>query len=131
MDPFPALADPVRRELLVTLARGPARVADLAAGRPISRPAVSKHLRVLVDGGLISAQSLGRERHYSLVPTGMEPVQALLDELRAPPRFDESVLDGLDLEVRRTTRDRRHAAATNPATTSDPATAPNPVEEPA
>ncbi len=118
MDPFPALADPVRRELLRTLARGPARVADLAAGRPISRPAVSKHLRVLVEGGLVSAQSRGRERHYSLVPTGMEPVRALLDDLRAPPRVDESVLDGLDLEVRRTTRDRRDTTTSTPATTT-------------
>ena len=116
MDPFAALADPVRRELLRTLARGPARVADLAAGRTISRPAVSKHLRVLFEGGLVSAQSRGRERHYSLVPTGMEPVRALLDDLQAPPRFDESVLDALDLEVRRTTRDRLDT--TTPATST-------------
>ena len=115
MDPFPALADPVRRELLRTLAAGPARVADLAAGHPISRPAVSKHLRVLVDGGLVSAETRGRERHYALVPSGLEPVRALLDDLRAPPRFDESVLDGLDLEVRRTTRDHRETTTAHPA----------------
>ncbi len=123
MDPFAALADPVRRELLRTLARGPARVADLAAGRPISRPAVSKHLRVLVEGGLVSAENRGRERHYSLVPTGTEPVRALLDDLRVPPPFAESVLGALDLEVRRTTRDRRDT------TTSTPATSTPPVEE--
>ena len=72
MDPFAALADPVRRELLRTLAAGPARVVDLAAAQPISRPAVSKHLRVLVDGGLVEAESRGRERHYSLAPAGLE-----------------------------------------------------------
>jgi DNA-binding transcriptional ArsR family regulator len=113
MDPFSALADPVRRELLRTLARGPARVVDLSASHPISRPAVSKHLRVLVDGGLVRAERHGRERHYSLLPAGLEPVHRLLDDLRAPPRFDESALDGLDLEVKRTTRHRREA-------TSDP-----------
>jgi DNA-binding transcriptional ArsR family regulator len=123
MDPFPALADPVRRELLRTLADGPARVADLAAAHPISRPAVSKHLRVLLEGGLVSAESRGRERHYSLAPAGTEPVRVLLDDLRAPQRFDESVLDGLDIEVKRTTRDRRDATSANPATT------PHPVEE--
>ena len=120
MDPFPALADPVRRELLRTLADGPARVADLAAAHPISRPAVSKHLRVLLEGGLVSAESRGRERHYSLAPVGTEPVRVLLDDLRAPQRFDESVLDGLDIEVKRTTRDRRDATSANPATTTHP-----------
>ncbi len=120
MDPFPALADPVRRELLRTLADGPARVADLAAAHPISRPAVSKHLRVLVEGGLVRAESRGRERHYSLAPAGTEPVRVLLDDLRAPQRFDESVLDGLDIEVKRTTRDRRDATSANPATTTHP-----------
>jgi DNA-binding transcriptional ArsR family regulator len=120
MDPFSALADPVRRELLRTLADGPARVADLAAAHPISRPAVSKHLRVLLEGGLVSAESRGRERHYSLAPAGTEPVRVLLDDLRAPQRFDESVLDGLDIEVKRTTRDRRDATSANPATTTHP-----------
>ena len=116
-----ALADPVRRELLRTLAGGPARVADLAAAHPISRPAVSRHLRVLVEGGLVSAESRGRERHYSLVPAGAEPVRRLLDDLRAQPRFDEAVLDALDREVRRTTRDRRDATHPKPATTTHPA----------
>ncbi|WP_244929012.1 metalloregulator ArsR/SmtB family transcription factor [Nocardioides sp. W7] len=114
MDPFPALADPVRRDLLRTLARGPARVVDLAAAHPISRPAVSRHLRVLVEAGLISAESQGRERHYALVPAGLEPVRDLLTDLRPLPRFDDSVLDGLDLEVRRTVRDHRDAPAPEP-----------------
>lgn len=114
MDPFAALADPVRRELLRTLAVGPARVVDLAAAHPISRPAVSKHLRVLVEGGLVSAQRRGRERHYSLVPEGLHPVRDLVDDLARRPRFDESVLDALDLEVRRTTRDHRESTTARP-----------------
>ena len=82
---------------------------------PISRPAVSKHLRVLVDAGLVRAERHGRERHYALEPGGLDPVDALLRDLRPQPRFGEAVLerlDGLDLEVRRTVRD--HRAATTP-----------------
>jgi DNA-binding transcriptional ArsR family regulator len=129
MDPFPALADPVRRELLRTLVSGPARVVDLATAHPISRPAVSRHLRVLVEGGLVSAERHGRERHYTLVPAGLEPVRGLLDDLRPRPRFDESVLDGLDLEVRRTTRDRRDTSTADPTTTAHPADPAHPAEE--
>ncbi|CAA9362678.1 MAG: Transcriptional regulator, ArsR family [uncultured Frankineae bacterium] len=107
MDPFAALADPVRRGLLRALAAGPARVVDLAAAHPISRPAISKHLRLLTEAGLASAEDRGRERHYSLDRSGLAPVSGLLDELRAAPPFAEAVLDGLDLEVRRTGRERR------------------------
>lgn len=88
-------------------------MGDLAAAHPISRPAVSRHLRVLVDGGLISAQSRGRERRYSLVRAGTDPVRSLLDDLCQPQRFDESVLAGLDLEVRRSARDQRDASASD------------------
>ncbi len=114
MDPFAALADPVRRDLLRTLARRSARVVDLAAALPISRPAVSRHLRVLLDAGLVQAEDRGRERHYALASHGMVPVQDLLDDLQPRPRFDASVLDGLDLEVRRTVRQRVDAPAYDP-----------------
>lgn len=111
-----ALGDPVRRALLRRLAEGSARVVDLAADHDISRPAVSRHLRVLGDAGLVAGLTLGRERHYTLVPSALEPVAALLDELSGrTPRISEHVLDGLDLEVRRTTRERtadRHARQT-------------------
>lgn len=116
MDPFRALADPVRRELVRALARGSARVVDLAAVHPISRPAVSKHLRVLVDAGLVRAETRGRERHYALVPEGMDPVRSLLADLAhvAPqPRFGASLLDGLDLEVRRTVKHHQDAPASD------------------
>ena len=111
MDPFAALADPVRRELLRALTGGPARVVDLAAAHPVSRPAVSKHLRLLVEAGLATVTDQGRERHYALHAAGLAPVEGLLDELRHVPPFAGSVLDGLDLEVRRTVRDRIPPAA--------------------
>ena len=106
MDPFTALADPVRRPLLRTLVAGPARVVDLAAAHPISRPAISKHLRLLTEAGLASVEDRGRERHYALDRSGLTPVSALLEELRPTPPFAEAALDGLDLEVRRTVRER-------------------------
>ncbi|UMG91665.1 metalloregulator ArsR/SmtB family transcription factor [Nocardioides sp. TF02-7] len=107
MDPFVALGDPTRRDLLRRLADGPVRVVDLAAEHAISRPAISKHLRVLADAGLVSADDRGRERHYRLERAGLTPVRALLDELAPAAAVPERVLDGLDLEVRRTGRDRR------------------------
>ena len=109
MDPFAALADPVRRGLLRALAAGPARVADLAAAHPISRPAISKHLRLLTEAGLTSVQDRGRERHYALEPAGLAPVASLLEELRRTPPFPDAAFDGLDLEVRRTVRERSAA----------------------
>lgn len=81
MDVFAAIADPVRRDLLRTLSAGSARVVDLAAGRPISRPAVSRHLRVLADAGLVVVDDVGRERHYRARPQGLRPLTAFLAHL--------------------------------------------------
>ena len=108
MDPFVALADPVRRALLDEVAGGPARVVDLASRQPISRPAVSKHLRVLAQAVLVTATDRGRERHYALDPGGLAPVTAYLAGLAlgASP-VTAQALDALDTEVRRTDRGRR------------------------
>lgn len=111
MDAFEALADPVRRALLSSLVDGPARVVDLAAEHPVSRPAVSKHLRLLTAAGLTTVADHGRERHYALASSGLRPVLDLLADLRPARPFDEHALDGLDLEVRRTSREHRVAAA--------------------
>lgn len=129
MDAFDALSDPVRRGLVSRLARGSARVVDLAAEHAISRPAISRHLRVLGDAGLVVADDVGRERHYRLERSGLAPVADYLATL-APEalaegavRFDGSVLDGLDLEVRRTVRERRPPATpTGTTTTTDTTT---------
>ena len=114
MDAFEGIADPLRRDLLRRLAAGPARVVDLAAAYEVSRPAVSRHLRLLTEAGLTSAEDRGRERHYRLEPGPLADVRRFLDQLStepaepsAPPRFGQSVLDALDTEVRRTRRDRR------------------------
>ncbi|MGS0688006.1 ArsR/SmtB family transcription factor [Nakamurella sp. GG22] len=118
MDAFAALADPVRRDLLVAVAGGPMRVVDLAAGRPITRPAVSRHLRLLVEAGLVQAEDRGRERHYRLQPQALGEVHTFLDRLRQnsyPAPLTANALDALDTEVRRTERDRRTSADAPPA----------------
>ncbi len=106
VDAFTALADPVRRQLLDRLARGSARVVDLAADHAISRPAISRHLRVLAEAGLVEAEDRGRERHYRLERSGLAVLTDWLAGLEPSARFAEAALDGLDLEVRRTTRER-------------------------
>jgi len=118
---FEALADPVRRDLLGRLAGGPVRVVDLAADHEISRPAISRHLRVLGEAGLVTAEDRGRERHYRLERSGLVPVSTWLAGLDPAPRFDESVLDGLDLEVRRTVRDHTTSRTTETTSTEETA----------
>jgi DNA-binding transcriptional ArsR family regulator len=119
MDVFGALADPIRRSLLEELAAGPSRVVDLATSRPISRPAVSKHLRLLSEAGLVEAADHGRERHYRLRAEGLLPAEEFLAGLApgplASPAFAQA-LEALDTEVRRTLRERRTAvsSSTNP-----------------
>jgi DNA-binding transcriptional ArsR family regulator len=115
MDVFAALADPVRRSLLEELTAGPCRVVDLAASRPISRPAVSKHLRLLSEAGLVVAADRGRERHYALEPVGLAPVADLLGRLAfGTPPLSSHALDALDMEVRRTAHERRRQTRSNP-----------------
>ncbi len=112
MDVFGALADPIRRDLLRRLSGAPARVVDLAADHAVSRPAISKHLRILVDAGLVHAEASGRERHYMIDVEPLGAVSELLDTLivgRAP--ISEHHLDALDTEVHRAARDRRRGAS--------------------
>jgi DNA-binding transcriptional ArsR family regulator len=81
-----ALSDPTRREIVEALGRGPTRAGDLAERFPISRPAVSKHLRVLREAGLVDAEEQGRERVYYLVPRGLDEVKRFMD--RASKMWD-------------------------------------------
>jgi DNA-binding transcriptional ArsR family regulator len=125
MDAFGALADPVRRSILVELAARPHRVVDLAVTRPISRPAVSKHLRLLLEAGVVTATDRGRERYYALDPTGLHVVHQYVGGLVATAPAGPTVpiaphaLESLDTEVRRTTRERRHAARATTTTSPE------------
>ncbi len=73
-----ALGDPTRRAIFERLADGPRAVGELADGLPVSRPAVSQHLKVLKDAGLVSDRAVGTRRVYRLNPAG---VAALRDQL--------------------------------------------------
>jgi DNA-binding transcriptional ArsR family regulator len=75
-DVFDAIASPVRRDILDRLRGGALPVRDLAASFAMSRPAVSQHLRVLRQAGLVAEQRVGRERHYRL---DARPLRAVLD----------------------------------------------------
>ena len=76
-----ALADPTRRAILERLRAGPLPVGDLARGLPVSRPAVSQHLRVLTEAGLLHATPCGTRRLYALCPAGMDGLRLYLDAL--------------------------------------------------
>jgi DNA-binding transcriptional ArsR family regulator len=88
-DPFEALGDPNRREILRLLSRGDKPVHEIAAALPISRPAVSRHLRLLKDAGMVAEQALGTRRIYHLEENGMRAVQAYLERVwgEAAARF--------------------------------------------
>jgi len=81
---FFALADPTRRAILLHVARGEARVTSLAAGFTISLAAVSKHIRVLEEAGLLKRTKQGREYHLRLVP---EPLRDATDWTSQFSRF--------------------------------------------
>ena len=74
-----ALGDPTRRAIVELLAAGPTPVGRLAEQLPISRPAVSQHLRVLKDAGLVRADAVGTRRLYRLEPQGPAELRAYLD----------------------------------------------------
>jgi DNA-binding transcriptional ArsR family regulator len=81
-DSFAALADPVRRAILERLSRGDLQAGALAEPFDVSRPAVSRHLKVLRDAGLVTVRIEGRERWFSLDPNGVTDAQAWIAELR-------------------------------------------------
>jgi DNA-binding transcriptional ArsR family regulator len=80
-DPFEALGDPNRREILRLLSGGDKPVHEIAAALPISRPAVSRHLRLLKDAGMVAEQAHGTRRIYHLQEEGMRAVQAYLERV--------------------------------------------------
>ncbi len=80
-DPFDALGDPNRRAIVELLGAGGRSVQELADALPISRPAVSRHLRLLKDAGLVREEPVGTRRIYRLHDEGIEAVRAYLTEV--------------------------------------------------
>jgi DNA-binding transcriptional ArsR family regulator len=79
-DAFMAISDPNRRHLLEELRRGPKTVTQLASGLPVSRPAVSQHLKILLDAGLVNARSEGTRRIYQVSMAGFLKLNIWLDQ---------------------------------------------------
>src|SRR5215510_11338598 len=76
-----ALSDPTRRQILERLRGGPRAVGEIAAGMPISRPAVSQHLKVLKDSGLVAETRQGTRHYFAIAPEGLGELRAYLDSL--------------------------------------------------
>src|SRR3954447_1493972 len=79
-DGFTALADPTRRAIFERLAERPCAVGELAGEVPVSRPAVSQHLKVLKAAGLVVDQADGTRRIYQLDPDGVDALRGYLDQ---------------------------------------------------
>jgi len=82
-----ALADPTRRQVFERLRHGPQPVGMLARGLPVSRPAVSQHLAVLKNAGLVTDRAEGTRRVYQIDPHGLGAIRAWLDQF-----WDEALL---------------------------------------
>lgn len=104
-DPLSAAAEPNRRRLLQLLAAGPQSVTELAGRFPVTRSAISQHLLVLAEAGLVTAEKSGRQRFYRVVPEGLRRLQAEID------RFWTAELDLLVADA-----DELHHAGAHPPT---------------
>ncbi|GAA1033779.1 hypothetical protein GCM10009557_36610 [Virgisporangium ochraceum] len=104
-----AIADPVRREILQMLHGERLSAGEIADRFDISRPAVSRHLRVLREAGLVRDTVDGRHRVYTLVTGPLAELAGWLERLTAPSAW-ERAFDALETEVYRTRRERRAAA---------------------
>jgi DNA-binding transcriptional ArsR family regulator len=110
-----AIADPWRRGILEALAQHPQSAGALADLFPISRPAVSRHLRVLRESGLVSATVEGRHRVYRAALEHLEPLEAWIRRLRQPAEWPAR-FDALETEVARASRDHRDGQHRRPTT---------------
>lgn len=92
---FAALHDPTRRAVLERLRNGPLPVGELAKGLPVTRPAVSQHLKVLKEAGLVDDRSEGTRRIYQIDPKGLGAMRAWLDQ------FWDAALNAFAAELER------------------------------
>ena len=100
MDTFIALADPTRRQIIESLAAGETSFGTLADKFEMSRPAVSQHLKVLREAGIVTSRADAQRRIYSLSDHGLDELDEWLNKVRAfwPQRLDklEQLLDDTD-----------------------------------
>jgi DNA-binding transcriptional ArsR family regulator len=98
---FAALHDPTRRAVLEKLRDGPRPVGEIARGLPVTRPAVSQHLKVLKDAGLVADRSEGTRRIYYIDPKGLGAMRAWLDQ------FWDTALTAFATEVARSDKEQK------------------------
>jgi DNA-binding transcriptional ArsR family regulator len=101
-DVFSAVADPTRRAILDRLRRGPSPVNELASGFRVSRPAISKHLRILRTARLVHEKRDGRQRIYELDPTRIQEVAKWAEEYR---RFWQESITSLKRHLEQSSED--------------------------
>lgn len=101
-----AIADPVRRQILEMLRDHPATAGQIAGRFTISRPAISRHLRVLRDSRLVAATVTGRQRIYTIDATALREIAAWIAQFE-PAAAWEQRFDALETEVARTRGERR------------------------
>ncbi|MGW0201168.1 metalloregulator ArsR/SmtB family transcription factor [Nonomuraea sp. NPDC003201] len=106
-----AIADPVRRRILEMLRDGRLSAGEVSQRFAISRPAVSRHLRVLRESGLVRAELIGRQRFYALEPEPFDELITWLAQFGRPSGWEHR-LDALETEVYRTRRERRPTTGT-------------------
>jgi len=99
IDALSTLADPTRRTIFERLAARPQAVGELASGLPVSRPAVSQHLKVLKAAGLVTEQAEGTRHIYRIDPHGLGQIRKWLDQ------FWDASLEAFAAEVEKTETD--------------------------
>lgn len=102
-DPLTAAAEPNRRRILQLLAGHPRTVSEVAAEFPVTRSAISQHLLVLADAGLVEAEKVGRQRIYRVLPSGLQKLQAEIDRFWTT-ELDQLVSDAHALEAHKENR---------------------------
>src|SRR3954449_2228800 len=98
---FAALHDPTRRAVLEQLRDGPKPVGQIARGLPVTRPAVSQHLKVLKEAGLVHDRSEGTRRIYQIDPRGLGAMRAWLDQ------FWDGALTAFAADIERTSKEEK------------------------
>lgn len=106
MEALAALADDTRRQIVELLATGEQPAGQIAERFQVSRPAVSRHLRVLREAGLVASETRGQQRVYTLLPEPFDELEAWVAEVRG---FWTQRLSALDTEIARGMRARRKA----------------------
>jgi DNA-binding transcriptional ArsR family regulator len=99
---FAALSDPTRRQIIERLARGRMSIGEASAGIRMSQPAISKHVKILEQSGLVDREVAGREHYLRLSPTAMQAASSWIETQR---KYWNATFDRLEVYLARTARE--------------------------